>query len=41
MNKPTIARDKAKNLYMTGIVVFIGVFTTISVCLWFVSKLNF
>jgi len=35
------ARDKAKNLYLSGIVVFIGVFTTISICLWFLSTINF
>ena len=35
------ARDKAKNFYLGGIVVFVGIFTTISLCLWFLSKINF
>ena len=35
------ARDKAKIFYRNGIVVFVGVFTTISLCLWFLSAINF
>jgi len=35
------ARDKAKIFYRNGVVVFVGVFTTISICLWFLSAINF
>ena len=35
------ARDKAKIFYRNGIVVFVGVFTTISICLLFLSAINF
>ncbi|MEI7428006.1 MAG: hypothetical protein WCK68_08375 [Betaproteobacteria bacterium] len=35
------ARDKAKNIYRNGIVVFVVIFTTISLCLWFLSAINF
>jgi hypothetical protein len=35
------ARDKAGNFYIVGIAAFVGIFTTISCCLWFLSKVNF
>jgi hypothetical protein len=35
------AKDKAKNLYLNGIIAFVGIFTLISVCLWFLSSINF
>jgi hypothetical protein len=35
------AKDKAKNLYRNGIIAFVGIFTLISVCLWFLSSINF
>lgn len=34
-------RDKSKNMYLIGIAVFTGIFTTIAVCVWFVNSLNF
>jgi uncharacterized membrane protein len=39
--RATLIRDKTRNIYLTGILIFTGIFTTISACVWFVSKLNF
>lgn len=34
-------RDKVNSMYINGIIVFVGIFSTISLCIWFVSHLNF
>ncbi len=34
-------RDKSKNIYLIGIAVFTGIFSTIAICAWFLSSLNF
>jgi hypothetical protein len=39
--RATLIRDKTRSIYLTGILIFTGIFTTISACVWFVSKLNF
>jgi hypothetical protein len=40
-NRSLQARDKAKIFYRNGIVIFVAAFTTLSFCLWFLSKINF
>jgi hypothetical protein len=35
------ARDKTRVFYQNGIAIFIAIFTTISICLWFLSSINF
>lgn len=35
------ARNQAGKFYIKGILVFIGLFGTISVCGWFLTSLNF
>ncbi|WP_156156281.1 hypothetical protein [Polynucleobacter duraquae] len=40
-NRIISIRDKSKNIYLTGILIFTGIFSTIAACVWFVSKLNF
>ncbi len=35
------SRDKVTQIYRNGIVVFVVIFSTISICLWFLSSLNF
>jgi|GEM_PF-1154920 len=37
----SLIRDKSRNIYLTGILIFTGIFSTITACVWFVSKLNF
>ena len=39
--RATLIRDKSRNIYLAGILIFTGIFTTISACVWFVSALNF
>ncbi|WP_255533436.1 hypothetical protein [Polynucleobacter sp. UK-Mo-2m-Kol15] len=39
--RATLLRDKTRSIYLTGILIFTGIFTTISACVWFVSALNF
>lgn len=35
------SKNKAKNLYLSGIIVFVGIFSLITICLWFLSSINF
>jgi hypothetical protein len=44
MNTKTKAvqyNEKIKKLYTCGILIFIGIFSTIAICAWFLSSLNF
>jgi hypothetical protein len=35
------SKNKAKKFYQNGIIAFVGIFTLITVCLWFLSSINF
>jgi hypothetical protein len=40
-NKAVQSNEKIKKLYTWGILIFTGIFSTIAICSWFLSSLNF